>query len=63
MKQRAMYAYLLAMVLIAFMVFASAACRVTGGVTAADATATYGAQQFHAQLTAQAVQATRGALP
>lgn len=40
--------------LVAVVVLVAMACTITGGVSGPDATATYGAEQFHAQLTAQA---------
>lgn len=49
--------------LVAVVVLVAMACTITGGASGPDATATYGAGQFHAQLTAQAVQATRAELP
>jgi hypothetical protein len=64
MKRRTMYANLLVMILVAFLAFFSAACRLSGGgVTGVQATETYGAVQFRLQLTAQAQVKTQGVLP
>lgn len=52
--RRSMIFYIVTLMVVTIVLIALSSCRPTGGVTPADATATFGAEQFHIQLTAQA---------
>jgi len=59
--RRNMIFYCVTLVVVTLLLITLNACQPTGG--SESARATYGAQQFRAQLTAQAVEATRSAQP
>ena len=52
--RRSMIFYLVTLMAVTLLLIGMASCGTGGGVSSADATATYGAEQFHIQLTAQA---------